>query len=379
MNVGRSLKLFSVRGVDVRLHITFPLILIFAAVQFGLLAGSAAGAFFGLGAIVILFALVTLHELGHTFAAQRYGIEVKQIVLSPLGGVAQLREMPERPAQELVIALAGPAVNVIAAVLMGVTAALFGWGLPELRAALPTAGDFGLLSLFNYIFITNLFLAAFNLLPAFPLDGGRVLRALLALRLDYVRATSLAATVGRLAAIGLGLYGFLSGNLFTMLVAFFIFTAAGQEAGYVRYRRLLHGYTVGHAYSPAAYRLEPATTMRSASDLMLLGGQSSFAVVEDGRLLGFLPAANLTLALRTQRPFVPVSDVMRRDVAPLTPETPLFDAERRLAEEGLNALPVAAEGHYLGLLTVEQIAALRRALLAAPRVAPQPATAPSAH
>ena len=379
MNLAKSLKLFSVRGVDVRLHITFPLILLFAALQFGLLAGSAAGAIFGLGAITILFTLVTLHELGHTFAAQHYGIEVKQIVLSPLGGVAQLREIPERPTQELVIAAAGPAVNVVVAGLMAVAAALSGWKLPDLAAGLPVGGDFGLLALFNYVFVANLVLAAFNLLPAFPLDGGRILRALLALRLDYGRATALAAGVGRVAAVALGLYGFLNGAIFTILIAFFIYNAAGQEAGYVRYRRLLQGYTVRHAYSPSAYRLEPATTVRGATDLMLLGGQRSFPVVEEGRLLGFLPAAELTRALSTQRPFTPVTEVMRRDVAPLSSELPLFDAEQRLMTEGMNALPVADDGHYLGLLTRDHIVALRRALLATPHVAVRPAAAPSGH
>ena len=377
--MSNSLKLFSIRGVDIRLHFTFPLILIYAALQFGVVSGSLAGALFGVAAITILFVLVTLHELGHTFAAQHYGIEVKQIVLSPLGGVAQLREIPERPTQELVIAAAGPAVNVVVAGLMAVAAALSGWKLPDLAAGLPVGGDFGLLALFNYVFVANLVLAAFNLLPAFPLDGGRILRALLALRLDYGRATALAAGVGRVAAVALGLYGFLNGAIFTILIAFFIYNAAGQEAGYVRYRRLLQGYTVRHAYSPSAYRLEPATTVRGATDLMLLGGQSSFPVVEEGRLLGFLPAAELTRALSTQRPFTSVTEVMRRDVAPLSSELPLFDAEQRLMTEGMNALPVADDGHYLGLLTRDHIVALRRALLATPHVAVRPAAAPSGH
>lgn len=377
--MGRSLRLFSVRGVDVRLHITFPLILIFAALQFGLLAGSAAGAVFGLGAITILFALVTLHELGHTFAAQHYGIEVKQIVLSPLGGVAQLREMPDRPSQELVIAAAGPAVNFAVAALMSVAAWLSGGGVPSLSAGLPVGGDFGPLALFNYVFVANVFLAAFNLLPAFPLDGGRILRALLALRLDYVQATSLAAGVGRVAAVALGIYGFLNGAIFTVLIAFFIYSAAGQEAAYVRYRRLLQGYTVQHAYSPGAYRLEPATTVRGATDLMLLGGQSSFPVVEEGRLLGFLPAAELAHALQSERPYTPVTEVMRRDVAPLSPDLPLFEAEQRLTTEGVDALPVAVAGQYLGLLTRDHVVTLLRTLRLSSRAIVRPAAVPSVH
>ena len=179
--------------------------------------------------------------------------------------------------------------------------------------------------------------------------------------------------------MALGIYGFLNGAIFSVLIAFFIYSAAGQEAGYVRYRRLLQGYTVRHAYSPGAYRLEPATTVRGATDLMLLGGQNSFPIVAEGRLLGFLPAAELTRALATQRPFTPVTEVMRRDVAPLSSELPLFEAEQRLMMEGMNALPVADDGHYLGLLTRDHIVALRRALLATPHVNARPAAAPSSH
>ena len=365
-----SLKLLSIRGVDIRLHFTFPLILIYAALQFGVLAGSLSGALFGVAAITILFVLVTLHELGHTFAAQHYGIEVKQIVLSPLGGVAQLREMPDRPMQELVIAAAGPAVNFAAAAVMIAAALVFGQNLTGLIGGLPGAGGFDLPALFRYIFTANLLLAAFNLLPAFPLDGGRILRALLALRLDYVRATTISATIGRLAAVGLGIYGLLTGGIFMILIAFFIFTAAGQEARYVRYRRLLRGYTVEHAYSATAYRLHPAMTLRQAADLMLLGKQKSFAVVEDEALDGFLPVGDLLRALQTQRPFALVGDLMRRDVMPVLPSEELFDVERRMIEEQLDALPVVAGGRYLGLITLDQIDTLRQLVNTVAEIAP---------
>lgn len=369
--MNNSLKLFAVRGVDIRLHFTFPLVLLFAALQFGLLAGSVQGALFGLSAISILFVIVTLHELGHTVAAQRYGVEVKQIVLSPLGGVAQLRAMPEKPAQELVIAAAGPAVNLVLAVVMLVAARAVGLSLPSLSMSLPGVRDFGPGALFAYVFAANLLLAAFNLLPAFPLDGGRIFRAVLALRLDYVRATTIAAAVGRAAAFALGIYGLATGSIFTILIAFFIFSAAGQEAQYVRYRRLLEGYTVQHAYSPAAYRLEPHMTLRQAADLMLLGGQKSFAVVQNEALAGFLPGPDLVRALQTRPPFTAVVELMRRDVEPVLPREELIDVERRMVEEQLESLPVVADGRYLGLITHDQIDTLRRvAWRAAPRVSP---------
>lgn len=368
-----SLKLFAVRGVDIRLHVTFPLILLYAALQFGLVGGMA-GALFGVVAVSLLFVLVTLHELGHTFAAQHYGIEVRQIVLSPLGGVAQLSEMPDKPAQELVIAAAGPAVNFAVAAVMSAVALATGGSLPGLDGFQPWRTGFGLSSLFGYLFTTNLVLALFNLLPAFPMDGGRILRALLALRLDYVRATNLAAGVGRAAAVALGLYGLWTGGLFLMLIAYFIFTSAGAEARYVRYRRAVQGYTVQHVYSASAHRLEPGTTLRGAADLMLLGGQTSFPVVVDETLVGFLPHADLVRDLRARPAYTPVGELMRCDVEPVLPSEELFAVEQRMAMEQLDALPVVTGGRYAGLITLNQINTLRRLLQGA-----SPVVAPRAH
>lgn len=373
-----SWKLFTIRGVEVRLHFTFPLILIFAALQFGLIAGSVTGALFGVVAISVLFALVTLHELGHSFAAQSYGIHVKQIVLSPIGGVAQLERMPEDPRQELVIAAAGPAVNLIIAVVMGAVVLAGGFGLPTLRDALPGANGYGLSALFAYIFVYNIILALFNMIPAFPLDGGRILRALLAMRLDYVRATRLAANIGRIAAVGLGIYGLLNGGLFMVLIALFIFTAAGQEAQYVVMRRALRGYQVHHVYNTSAYRLAPESTIRQAADLMLIGGQTSFAVVRDESLLGFVNHDALVEAIKTRPPYTSVVEIMRHDIEPARLDEELVDVEQRMGERGLDALPVAEYGTYLGLITAKQIGMLRRLALTAPDSAPVRAGLPLA-
>lgn len=353
--MGRSLRLFTVRGIDVKLHMTFPLILVFAAFQFGLATGSAAGALFGVTAISILFALVTLHELGHSFAAQHYGVPVQQIVLSPIGGVAQLREMPDKPAQELVIAAAGPAVNFAIAVLMAVMLPVINVQLISPAQILAGQGGFGLEALFSYVFVYNIFLALFNLLPAFPMDGGRILRAVLAMRMDYTRATNAAATIGRIAAILMGLYALFNGAIFLALIALFIFNAAGQEAQLVSRRRALDGLTVEHVYSPGALTLTPAMTLRQASDLMVLGRQADFAVVEDGLVLGLLGRHDLARARQTQQAHTAVRDVMHSDVATLVPHDTLLGALAQMDQSRLDALPVVIAGRYAGLLNREQI------------------------
>jgi Zn-dependent protease/CBS domain-containing protein len=328
-------------------------------------------ALFGVVAISILFAFVTLHELGHSFAAQYYGVPVKQIVLSPIGGVAQLREMPEKPVQEFVIALAGPAVNFLIAVVMGALIFLLNIELTNPLAVLAGRGGFGFEALFSYVFVYNIFLALFNLLPAFPLDGGRVFRALLAMRLDYVRATNIASAVGRGTALLLGLYALSTGGLFLAFIAIFIYTAAGQEAQYVRYRQAMRGYTVQRLFSPSVYRLQPETTLQQAVSLKLYSGQQDFPVVVDDTLLGFVSRQDLEDAMRSLPPHSPVSAIMRHDIEPVVPADEVLDVQRRLAEERLGALPVVAGGRFLGLLTLRHIADLQRLLALSPDFAPR--------
>lgn len=367
--MGRSLRLFTVRGIDIKLHFTFPIILIFAAVQFGMMTGQVSGALFGVVAISILFFLVTLHELGHSFAAQHYGIPVTQIVLSPIGGVAQLREMPDEPVQELVIAAAGPAVNLIIAAFMAILIPFLGVNLANPLTILSGESGFGLEVLFSYVFVYNIFLALFNLIPAFPMDGGRILRALLATRLDYVKATDLAANIGRIMAVLMGIYALLNGAIFLAFIAFFVFNAAGQEAYLVRYRKSLDGYTVEQVYSPAAYSLSPSNTIRQASDMMVLGRQNSFAVVDDDTLRGFVDESEIVPAMHLKAPYTEVREIMRQDIDPVVPHDTLLMARSRMDELRLDALPVVMAGKYVGLLNRSQIDRLQQMVRSGPRIA----------
>ncbi len=358
--MGRSLKLFAIRGIDIRLHFTFPLILLWAALQFGLINGSLAGAWLGVIVISLLFVLVTLHELGHSFAALHYGVPVEQIMLSPIGGIAQLQRMPEKPIQEFVIAVAGPAVNLVAAVVMLLFVPLL--NLTAVDFATVLSGGAGLTgtAVFAYVFTYNIFLAVFNLIPAFPLDGGRIFRALLAMKLDYVRATTIAATVGRLVAVMLGIYALFNGGIFLVFIAFFIYMAAGQEASYVRQRGALRGFHVRDVYSPAAYTVTPYTTIQQAVNLMMISGQGSFPVVQDERLEGFITQRDLSHAIQTRGGHAWANMIMRRNVEPVTPAMPILDVQERLHEEQLDALPVVENGRYAGLIGRWQINQLLR-------------------
>lgn len=353
--MGSSYKLFSVRGIDIRLHFTFPLILFWAALQFGLVGGGVESALFGVIAISLLFVLVTLHELGHSFAALHYGVPVKQIVLSPIGGVAQLQEIPEKPIQEFIIAVAGPAVNVAAALVMALFIPVLGLNLSDFTAALSLSAGLTVTAVFAYIFVYNIFLAVFNLIPAFPLDGGRIFRSLLAMKLEYVQATTIAATVGRVVAVFMGLYALFNGGIFLVFIAVFIYSAAGQEAAAVRTRHTLRGYAVQDAYSPNAYTLTPYTTLQQAANLMMMSGQSNFPVLENETLVGFVTQQDLSQAMQTRGGHTWTSMIMRRDITPVSMSTPLLIVQKRLGTEQLNALPVVENGRYLGLIGQWQI------------------------
>jgi Zn-dependent protease/CBS domain-containing protein len=366
------LRLFSVRGIDIRLHVTFPLILVWASLQFGLLRGQGwEGALFGVVVTSLLFGIVLLHELGHSLAAQRYGVPVKQIVLLPIGGLAQLARMPEEPFQEFVIAIAGPLVNFGLAAGMLLVRSLVDLGggpVTSLWALLGREG-LSLASVFNYLFVANLGLGFFNLLPAFPMDGGRILRALLATRLSYVRATGIAVAVGQLMAWGMGLWGLLGGGFFMLFIAFFVYASATQEGRLVRARGMLGGLKVENSYSRQAHTVRPETPLQQVVHLMLRGLQSDFPVYDGERLVGLLTRDGLIEAWARSGLEGRVGDAALANVTPVAPEEPLHTVRQRLAEAGLNALPVVREGRFLGLITREDVEEIYRLVARRPELA----------
>ena len=225
--MGWSFKLGRISGINIQVHFTFFLILIWGAFNFG----GSAGPLYGLLVTVTLFTLVLLHELGHSVAAMAYGIRVRDITLLPIGGVARLERMPEKPIQEFVVALAGPAVNVLLAIILAPIVFGLAGGLGPM--VLSMRSQPGLTGLLTFLLTANISLALFNLLPAFPMDGGRIFRAVMGTFLSFERATTVAVTVGRVLAVGLGIFGLINGQFFLALIALFIFTASGQEGAAV--------------------------------------------------------------------------------------------------------------------------------------------------
>lgn len=334
---------------------TFPLILLWAAYQFGI-GGGLVGALFGVTVVTILFGIVTLHELGHSFAAQYYNIPVKDIVLLPIGGVAQLRELPEDPKQEFVIAAAGPAVNIVLALILGAVALAFDISVTGgAVAALTGGGTLTFASILSYVFVSNLFLAIFNLLPAFPMDGGRILRALLAMRLEYPRATQIAARIGQAMAWLMGIYALVNGALFLIFIAIFVYAGARRENAVVAQRAKMRGLTVDQVFSRQVQALQPFNTLQDAMTLKFQTGQSNFPVYDGFRYVGLLTATRLKEGIQRMSAWTAVKSFVRQDLPVVAPTDSLTKAQRLLEQHEADALPVVDGQTFLGVVTLSNI------------------------
>jgi len=348
-----SWQFAKVAGIPIRVHATFLIFLVFVFVALAR-GQSTAVALETVGFFLALFACVVLHELGHALTARRYGVRTRDITLLPIGGVARLERIPEKPSQEIAVALAGPAVNfLIAAVLLAILLAGGGGRLLEDPAALQ--GNF-LARLLAY----NVFLALFNLIPAFPMDGGRVLRAVLATRLDYLRATQIAANVGQGIALLFGLAG-IFGNPFLLFIALFVFIGAGQEAAAVQMRSAFEGVPVSRAMIRDFRAIRGDEPLSRAVELLLNGHQQDFPVlgVGPGTVLGILTRADLLKSLASGRTDRRVEEVTKRSCGTAHPREMLEGVFRRMQENGCPAVPVVeADGSLVGMVTLENVGEL---------------------
>jgi Zn-dependent protease len=307
---------------------------------------------------VALFTLVLLHELGHSLAAKGYGIPVQDITLLPIGGVARLARMPEKPVQELVVALAGPAVNVLLAlVLLPVVLGLAAIGTEPL--SLGTLMEPGLLGLAGFLLSANVSLALFNLLPAFPMDGGRVFRALLGLFQSYERATRTAIVVGRVVAVGLGLVGILTGQFLLAVIALFIFGASGQEGQAVAARGLLRRVRVGQTLPRNTAAVSPHTPVGQAASMVMRGYRSDFAVLDpySRALLGVAGSGDVIQAMERGGWGRSISEIMQpvRDVPAVYPTTTLAEVQDRLAEASSRVAAIYDGPLFRGLISLEDV------------------------
>jgi Zn-dependent protease/CBS domain-containing protein len=348
--MGWSFPIGSVLGTHIRVHVTFFLLLAWIGGS-AWIVGGAQAALESVVFILLLFACVVLHELGHVLAARRYGVRTPDITLLPIGGVARLERIPEKPSQEFVIAIAGPLVNVvIAAVLL----LALGGILPASSLDLDNPG----VSLVARLAAANIFLVVFNLIPAFPMDGGRMLRAGLAHWLGYARGTRIAATIGQVLAFGFGFLG-LFGNPLLLFIALFVYLGATAEAHAAQMREVSRGLLTRDAMVSRFESLTPASRVEDAVVQLLSTSQHEFPVVDGaGKMRGLLTRDDIIRALRERGADAPVLEVMRTDIPIVSDTQSLRDAMTEIQQNKAAVAVVDAQGRLTGLITPENIGEL---------------------
>lgn len=348
-----SWKIGTFAGIDVYLHTTFFLLIGWIAISYWIQENTIAAVISGVGFILALFGSVVLHEYGHALTARKYGVKTRDITLYPIGGVASLERIPDKPKQEFWVALAGPAVNVvIAAVLflwLGITSALEPFNSTSL-----TGGSF-----IQRLMITNLILVGFNLIPAFPMDGGRVLRSLLAMRLEYTAATNLAASIGQGFAFLFGFIGLFT-NPFLVFIAFFVWIGAANESRMVQMKSALSGIPVSRAMLTNFDVLTPEATLSNGVQRILAGSQEDFPVVQDGQVVGVMTKKNLFSGLSQYGDQARVSQVMEQDFVTADSHEMLETAFAHLQDCGCHTLPVLHDNQLVGLVTMDNIGEFMR-------------------
>lgn len=346
-----SFKIGSLAGIPVYVHPTFFLLLLWVGLQYG--DQGAKAILRGTVFVLLLFGCVVLHELGHALAARRFGVQTRDIILLPIGGVARLERMPEKPLQELWVAVAGPLVNVAIAAGLGVVMLL----TTRLPSFDPEVWLQGLDESFVFqLLFVNIFLVVFNMLPAFPMDGGRVLRAILATSMPYPRATRIAAGIGQAMAFLFALLGiFVLKSPFLVLIAFFVWIGAGQESKMVELRAMMSGLTVADAMITDLHVLAPHEPLARASRWTMEGYQEDFPVIDGGRLVGLLTQQDLMQGISERGEDSMAVHSMRRELPFADARESLEGAFRRLQGSGLTVMPVLSQQALVGLLTLDNV------------------------
>ena len=345
-----SFKLGNVAGIGVFVHWTFAILIAFIIFSNYRSRQNAEQITWAVIFILSIFVTVFLHELGHALAAKRYNIKTKDITLLPIGGLARLESIPEKPQEELVVAIAGPAVNIALAFITGLFITI-----PDIKdLSVELSGGVDANNFFLNFFIVNLWLALFNLIPAFPMDGGRVLRALLAMKFERHIATNIAARIGQVLAVGFVFIGFFS-NPFLVFIGLFIFLGAQAEAEFTLTQSLLKGYTVRDVLMRQYQTIESNETVKTAVAMLLNGQSRNFLITENGLSVGTLSREEIIKALSEQGENVVIHNVMNKDLVYLDADSPLENAYQQVQQSKADLMPVMENKRLIGTLDTENI------------------------
>lgn len=340
-----TLTLAKVAGIRISVHWTFLILIIWILFS----GGKTGNAVWNVAFVLTIFLCVALHELGHALMALRFGIITRDITLLPIGGVARLEKIPEKPNQELAVAIAGPLVNV------AIAAALYLFVRDSLHPdAAQNLSSVGRENFLTALFTVNISLAVFNLLPAFPMDGGRMLRALLAFRLNRVKATRIAANIGQLMAMLFGLVGLMY-NPFLLFIAIFVFFGAQMEWQAVESKSFLEGHRVKEVTIRQFPSLQSSDTLANAIDILLQGQAHDFVVFKGDEIVGTLGRTEIIKGLSEKGKDTAVNEVMSRDVQTTPPDASLEEIYEKMQRSRLPLMLVTEGQRLVGVVDLENI------------------------
>lgn len=341
-----SWKLARIAGIDIYIHATFLLLLAWVGFGYWQMAGTVDAVVNGITFVLAIFTCVILHELGHALTARHFGIATQHITLLPIGGIAALEKMPDDPREEMLVALAGPAVNVVIAVLLWI---VVGNNLSE---PLAQTQDWIDVPFLERLLIVNIMLATFNMLPALPMDGGRVFRAALAMRMDHDAATETAAKVGRGIALVLGFVGLLYSPILAF-IALFVWIGAAAELHSSRMKSALTGVKIGDAMLTDYLVLKSNDKLSNAIEFTLASSQRDFPVIDQTGMVGVLTQTDLLRGLQAEGDTARVGDWMQKEVPSIDVDHPLEEALERL-QGGVHPLvSVTRAGGIAGIINLE--------------------------
>ncbi len=351
MKLKYALKLGKPFGIQVYVHWTFLLIIlwvIFLDAQQGLPAKEI---IYSVLFVLAIFVCVVIHELSHSLTARKYGISTRSITLLPIGGVADLERIPENPRQELAVSIAGPISNLVIALVLWLLINLTGdFNIQQEHLQSINSSNF-----FIVLTFANVMLAVFNMLPVFPMDGGRVFRSVLALRLPREQATYIAMSIAKFLAVGLALLGIFF-NPFLVIIAVFIFLGAQREYEMMRFSSVLEGYTVEDILITEFTPLHPDDPLQRAVDILLSTPEQRFVITQDNKVKGILTRNDIIHGLTNHEKDEKIAVIMNKDVTTFFANTPLQKAYQTMYNKGITMVPVVnSDGELMGIIDMETI------------------------
>lgn len=347
-----TLVLGKFAGIKIQIHWSFTLLLIWVLLSNLKAGGDFTAGLYNLGLVLVLFACVTLHELGHALMAKRFKITTSSITLLPIGGVAALEKMPEKPGEELAVAVAGPAVNVVIFLLIWAILPKNYFSLLDQKQLEQLLIEPSWIGFLFYLWIANAMLVFFNLIPAFPMDGGRVLRALLGFRMARAKATEIASRLGQAVSFLFLILG-LFYNPFLVIIAIFVYFGAYAENQMVQQEDQLRGYTVRDALLTEIHPIPVNDSLQTAIDHVLHGTEKDFLITDSDQICGLL--LNSDIIRHAGKPKVALSEIMRTSFPTVDAEAGLADTLTLMQQTGLKFLPVVQNNKLLGAISSENI------------------------